>query len=104
LNPRFPPSYLWALGQAYAFLGKINEAIAAVKRVIARNPDHVTAHVMLAVIFSELGRTEEARREVREILRINPQFSLVNVRERIPYKDPAALERMVAGLQKAGLQ
>jgi hypothetical protein len=59
---------------------------------------------MLAVILSELERTEEARREIAEILRINPQFSLANVRERIPYKDPAALERMVTGLQKAGLQ
>jgi len=104
LNPRYPTSYLWALGQAYAFLGRTEEAIAAVKRVIVRNPDHVTAHVMLAVILSETGRTEEARREIAEVLRINPQFSLTNVRERIPYKDPAALERMVTGLQKAGLQ
>jgi len=104
LNPRYPASYLWSLGQAYAFLGRTDQAIAAVKRVIVRNPDHVTAHVMLAVLLSELERTEEARREVAEILRINPQFSLANVRERMPHKDPAALERMVTGLQKAGLQ
>ena len=103
LNPRYPASYLWSLGQAYAFLGRTDEAIAAVKRVIARNPDHITAHVMLAVILSELGRIEEAGGAIAEILRINPQFSLANVRERIPYKDPTALERMVAGLQKAGL-
>ncbi len=103
LNPRYPMSYLWSLGQAYAFLGRTDEAIATVKRVLVRNPDHITAHMMLAVILGELARTEEARQEVAEILRINPQFSLANLRKRIPYKDPAALERMVTGLQKAGL-
>jgi len=104
LNPRYPTSYLWSLGQAYADAGKNEEAIATVKRVIGRNPDHVTAHMMLAILYSELGRTEEARQEVAEILRINPQYSLTTLRERIPYKDPATLERMVKGLQKAGLQ
>jgi adenylate cyclase len=104
LNPRYPTSYLWSLGQAYADAGKTEEAIATVKRVIGRNPDHVTAHVMLAVLFSESGRIEEAQQEVAEILRINPQFFLTNVRERMPYKDPAALERVVTGLQKAGLR
>lgn len=104
LNPRYPASYLWSLGQVYALIGRTEEALAAVKRLAERNPDHVTAHVMQAVLFSELGRTEEAHKEVAEILRINPQFSLTNLRDRIPYKDPAALGRMVTGLQKAGLQ
>jgi adenylate cyclase len=104
LNPRYPASSLWSLGQVYALLGRSEEAITAVQRLLKHKPDHVTAHVLLAVLFSEQGRTEEARQEVAEILRINPQFSLTNVRERIPYKNPVALERMVAGLQKAGLQ
>jgi len=104
LNPRYPISYLWSLGQAYYFSGRTAEALTTLKRVTSRNPDHVTAHVSLAVIFSELGQHEEAQAEVGEILRINPQFSLANVRERIPYKDPVALERIITGLQKAGLQ
>jgi adenylate cyclase len=104
LNPRHPASYLWSLGQVYTLLGRSDEAIAAVQRLLGHQPDHVTAHVMLAVLFSEQGRTEGARQEVAEILRINPQFSLINLRERIPYKDSTALERMVTGLQKAGLQ
>ena len=104
LNPRYPISYLWSLGQAYAFIGRTDEAITTLKRVIARNPDHVTTHLMLAVIFSELGQHKDAQTEVDEILRINPQFSLANVREGIPYKDKVTLERIVTGLQKAGLQ
>jgi adenylate cyclase len=104
LNPRYPPSYLWSLGQIYALLGRTEEAATALRRVLTRNPDHLTAHLNLAVCLSELGQIEEARQEIAEVLRINPQFSLTDLRERIPYKDPAVLERIVKGLQKAGLQ
>jgi len=104
LNPRYPFSYLWALGHAYRLVGRLEEAIIALKRVVMRNPDQITAHVLLAVIYSELGREEEARAEVAEILRISPHYSLEVVRQRIPYKDPALLERQVAALRKVGLK
>ena len=57
----------------------------------------------MAVIYSELGREEEARTEVAEVLRINPNFSLKVFKQRLPYKDPAEVERYVAALRKAGL-
>jgi adenylate cyclase len=77
--------------------------MAALRRVVTRNPDHLTAHVVLAVIYSELGREEEAQAEAAEILRINPHYSLEVVRQRMPYKEQAALERVLEGLRKAGL-
>jgi len=49
-------------------------------------------------------RAEEARAEAAEVLRISPDFSLEFVRQRFPYKDPAASERLVADLRKAGLK
>src|SRR5712692_2271240 len=104
LNPRYPFSYLWALGHAYRLVGRLEEAIIALKRVVMRNPDQITAHVLLAVIYSELGREEGARAEVAEILRISPHYSLEVVRQRIPYKNPALLERQVAALRKVGLK
>jgi tetratricopeptide (TPR) repeat protein len=94
----------WALGHAYRLVGRLEEAIIALKRVVMRNPDQITAHLLLAVIYSELGREEEARAEVAEILRISPQYSLEVVKQRIPYKDPVSLERQVAALRKAGLK
>jgi adenylate cyclase len=104
LNPRYPASYLWALGHAYRLAGRPEEALGALRRVVTRNPDHLTAHVLLAAIYSELGREEEARAEAAEILRINPKYSLAVVRERIPYKDLAILEPQLAALRKAGLK
>ena len=59
---------------------------------------------MLAVVYSELGQAAEARGQAAEVLRLNPQFSLAVHRQRMPIKDPAALERHLAALRKAGLK
>ncbi|MBI3796619.1 MAG: tetratricopeptide repeat protein [Deltaproteobacteria bacterium] len=104
LNPRYPPSYLWSLGHAYRLLGRSAEALTALQKLANQNPDHLTVHVLLAAIYSELGREKEARAEATEILRISPQYSLATVQERTPYKDPASIERQVAALRKAGLK
>jgi len=103
LNPSYPASYLWSLGHAYRLAGRYEEAIAALKRVLTRNPDHLTAHVLLAALYSGLGREAEARTEAAEILRVSPNYSLAVVRQRMPYQDPVELERILDGLRQAGL-
>ena len=67
------------------------------------NPDFLPAHLVRAVIYNELGREEEARAELAEILRISPHASLEGQRERMPFKDQAVLERFIDGLRQAGL-
>jgi adenylate cyclase len=104
LNPHYSPFYLWSLGHAYRLLGRLEEAAATLRRVVSRSPGHLTAHMLLASSYSELGWHEDARAEAAEILRISPNYSLAFVRERIPYKDPAVLERQLASLRQAGLQ
>jgi hypothetical protein len=59
---------------------------------------------MLAVVYSELGQAAEAHAEATEVLRLNPHFSLAVHKQRMPIKDPAALERHLAALRKAGLK
>ena len=103
LDPHYPPTYLFFLGYGYYAMGQYEEAIAALKRSLARNPDHFSPHRALAVIFSELGRKEEARAEVAEMLRISPGVSLEGQRERMCFKDQAVFERYLEGLRKAGL-
>jgi len=85
-------------------MGRYEEAIAAFKSALTRNPALLPAHVNLAVIYSELGREEEARAEAAEVLRLNPKYSLEVWRQINPYKDPAEVERVVAALRKAGLK
>ncbi len=103
IDPHYPPTYLWYLGHAYYTMGKYEEAMAALKRCITRNPDFLPPHLFLAVIFSGLGRKEEAQAQVAKVLRISPRTSMEGQRERWPFKDQAVLERYLDGLRKAGL-
>jgi TolB-like protein/class 3 adenylate cyclase/cytochrome c-type biogenesis protein CcmH/NrfG len=103
-NPRDPILALYNLGFAYRLMRRYDEAVTVLKSVLTRNPDYRPAHAELAVIYSELGREEEARTEGAEILRISPDFSLEIARQRVPYKDPAELERFISALRRAGLQ
>ena len=104
---RFNPHYwrnAFVLGFAYRLTGRYEEAIAALKQSLTGNPNYLFTHVHLAVSYSELGREAEARAEAAEILRVSPTFSLEVARARLPFKDPAVLERMLDTLRKAGLK
>ncbi len=104
LNPHYPEYYPSILGYAYRLLGQYQEAIAAQKSALARNPDFLAGHSVLAVLYSELGREKEAQAEVAEVLRISPQFSLKAYGQKLPFKNPVDLERYLAALRKAGLK
>ena len=62
------------------------------------------AHQELALNYSALGRKEEARAEIGEVLRINPGFSLEGMRQTWPYKDQARFARELLALREAGLK
>ena len=104
LNPMYPAYYLWELGHAYYLMGRYEEAIETLKRVLDRNSDFMPAHALLAASYSEIGREEEARAEAAEIKRLSPQISLEALIQRLPYKDQAVLERLFDSMLKAGLK
>ena len=100
LNPHYPANYSIILGFAYLNLERYEEAVAALKRALTRSPDHLNGHLLLATIYSEAGREEEARAHVAEALRINPQISIEDLRQRLP----ALPERGIDALRQAGLK
>jgi len=104
LNPHYPVNYLYTLGYAYFATGQYEEAIAAEKEALTRNPDFLGSHLILIAIYSKLGQEEKARAHVAEALRINPQLSLEVWRERLPFKDQADLEGFLDALRKLGLE
>ena len=104
LNPRLPPRNLLQLGHTYYLAGRSEEAIAALKKSLNGSPADLDAHLLLAAVYSELGRDTEAQAEAAEVLRINPKWSLEVWKQRSPYKEPALLERVFAALRKAGLK
>jgi len=103
-KPYVADNHLNSVGAAYDLAGRPEEAIAPLKQYLSRYPNILGAHLTLAAVYSELGREAEARAEAAEVLRINPQFSLEVHKQRAPIKDPAALERHLAALRKAGLK
>jgi adenylate cyclase len=102
LNPCYPVMYLFGLGLAQFSLQKHEEAIVSLRKVLMRAPDLLWAHGLLAVIFARSDRTEEARVEVSEVLRIDPNYSL-GALEMTPFEDHTVSEMMAEALRKAKL-
>ena len=83
------------------------KAIAAYDQALSHDPRvfyRRLAHLGLAASYSELDRPEEAKGEIAQVLKLNPQFSLERMRQRWPYQEEADLERVLAALRKAGLK
>ena len=92
------------LGYAYFLTGEHEKGIEAQKEVVTRNPDFLGSHLMLAEIYTDLGRTEDAHAQVAEVLRISPNYSLEMARATLAFKDQAQLGHSLSALRKAGLK
>jgi TolB-like protein/class 3 adenylate cyclase/Tfp pilus assembly protein PilF len=103
LNPKPPNSYLHNYGAALRDLGLYDEAIVQVKRAIEKKPNDFLAYVVLTSCFSQAGREEEAREAAKEILRLNPKFSVARMQKTSPHKNRAIAKRFGDSLRKAGL-
>ena len=104
LDPHDAGRYAFDLGHAYYVLKRSEEALAALQKTLAWHPNFLPAHVLLAAVYSELGRKAEARAEVAEVLRVTPTASREGLRQRVPFKDPTVSERWLAALREAGLK
>jgi len=104
LDPHYPFFYLWTLGHAYFLTEKRQEALDTFAKLVQQNPNFVPAHAYRAVLLSELGRMQEAQQAWEQASRISPGASMANIRERLPYKRPADLDRVLSAAHRAGVQ
>jgi adenylate cyclase len=104
LDPKCEAWVAYALPSSYFWLRRYDDAIDALHDVVRRNPNYLPAHTGLAAVYAELGREKEAQAEAAEVLRINPNYNLELLRRRVPYKNEADMDRLIAALQKAGLK
>jgi hypothetical protein len=76
------------------------------RKALSRNSNLLGSHICLAACYSMAGRDEEARAQVKEVLRLNPNFSLETLGRQAQafYKDPADGKPMGDALRKAGLK
>ncbi len=104
LNPYPPANYYHNLAYAYLMLGKNEEAITAARKAVHIQPDNILAHLALVSSYSLLGREEEARAEVGEVLRIDPKYSVEEWEKRSPNKNRDFTKKYYDSLRKAGLK
>jgi adenylate cyclase len=103
LNPRYPFFYLWTLGHAYYLTERRQEALDALGKALQQNPNFLPAHAYRAVLLSELGRVNEARQAWDVASHLSPAASLPNLREHLPYRRPADLDRFLTAAHRAGM-
>jgi TolB-like protein/class 3 adenylate cyclase/Tfp pilus assembly protein PilF len=104
LNPRPPNAYYRQFGIALRDSGQYDEAIALQKKAIEREPNDTLAYIVLASSCALAGREEEARAAAKELLRVNPAFSLERLAKTTPHKDREVAERFIEALRRAGLK
>jgi len=104
LNPQYPTWYLWALGHAYYLLRRYEDAIVTFKRALTRNPDFIPANGFLTIIYAETGSPAEAKVAGGTVQKLSPGFSFATLQQRLPYKDPAVLERILDAARRSGLE
>jgi len=102
LNPYPPGFYFSWLGSAYYGAEQYEEAIHAYQKAINQEPTILFAHIGLVLVYIKAGLEEEAREEVAEVYRLEPQFSLSNYP--IPHINSEVVKDSLDTLRQAGLQ
>ena len=103
LNPGAPEFYLMAMAEAYVGLHRFDEALQVLQRVDARRPDWLMGQSLLAICNMGLGRREDAKSVVQNILRLNGRFTTSRWRTILYYPERADVPDLAAMLVAAGL-
>jgi TolB-like protein/class 3 adenylate cyclase len=103
LNPLIPENSLVELARAQFHLERFKECYESAVQVIERKPAWLTARVLAAAAAASLGRTDDSKVQISEILRKNPKFSVSKWARYQTYENDSDLQVYVSGLLNAGL-
>jgi adenylate cyclase len=104
LNPKPQGSFLFSLGMAYWMSGQNEKAIAMCKKAVDQAPDFINPRAFLTATYISSGQEVNARAETKEVLRIDPEFSIYKYARSKPFKNQADRDRLIDALRKAGLK
>ena len=104
LDPHTPGWYMHVLASAYRDIRKYEEAIEWGEKAVQQNPKNVLSRKILCGIYSLAGRMDEARVQAKEIMRLNPKFSVDRAARTDPQKNQVVKKRYIDALRKAGLK
>ena len=104
LNPFPPTNWIYGLGIAYLFTGQCEKAIEQCLKAVHLEPKSVLNHVVLTAVLGSCGREEDARSRAKELLRVQPNFSVEYFGKQLTYKNDTDRDLLLDGLRKAGLK
>ncbi|MBI1777603.1 MAG: winged helix-turn-helix domain-containing protein [Proteobacteria bacterium] len=78
MSPRDPMMYLLLglLGSAHMFAGRFEKAVECAKQSLAEASHFTATYRTLAASYAHLGRADEARETVKQMLQLEPGYSL----------------------------
>jgi TolB-like protein len=101
LNPNCPGYFYFAHCVNSYRLNKYEEALEAVARI--NMPGYFHAPAIQAAALGQLGRYDEARKALQDLLALRPDFAVEARQEYAKLYDDEHAEHIIEGLRKAGL-
>ena len=103
IDPFHPPPVTAFSGPAHYILRDYAEAMRRLREHLSRRPDNRPAHTWLAATYARMGRMEDARAEIAEVLRLLPCYTMGVAKYLLPFKRPQDAEHVLGGLRLAGM-
>jgi TolB-like protein/Tfp pilus assembly protein PilF len=99
-EPYVPEWYYIHLGQAYHYKGDCGRAVDAFTKVPWPALDKSTS---LVACYVELGKIDDARIELANLLDSRPALAATNIGHGLPYRDQDFFHRLLSALVESGL-
>jgi len=100
-DPDMKTDIFWHLGLAYYLKKRYGDSAAVLERNIGRKTNEFWDYLLLAAVYAQMDRPEEAARAAEAVRRIDPRYKrLIRFGQ---FTNPADIERVDEGLRKAGL-
>lgn len=103
LAPRRPPVSLTVLALAQQQIGRLDDSIRTAESVRKTYPDQLPTLLTLAFRYESMGRHEEAREIVAEVLEVNPNLRGDQLAQCLRHLSQAELAVATENLRRAGL-
>jgi adenylate cyclase len=101
--PVYPPWFVEILATAYRESGQVDFAVTAAQEGLRIAPQSIGTRLVLVSALMRGGWRADAERVARDVVDLEPGFSVERHAAQQPYRHPAALDRVVGELRSAGL-
>ena len=101
-NPIATPGIYMELGLAYYLKERYDDTVKIVQQGLAKKPDFVGYHIVIAAAYAQLGKVEDAKLSAQEVLRRHPFFEVESYGT--IFQNLSDRKHLREGLRKAGLK